>query len=388
MASFYPPVRPDFFRERSRDAERQVWDILEQMDATWHVFYSVRESNASGFNREIDYVLIRYNRIFYIEVKGGFVEVTQPAGAGVLWPRTTRAGAKLKPVDPTQLWSAKKGVCRTIAQIAGASPAELGYLEHEFYIFPHTSRAVTKGQNLERRNVHYAFAEDMPRLPEKLQEIVASETGRFVPQKRIEAIIASLGSMAVKVGGPRLDQQHLTHPDRSLPAAISPAVVESRLRAARWSSGRGYRRWTRVAITAFLLSLALWYLLPTQPTIPPQPKQRHPERQQASRQNSEQKQKTIQNSERSGADRSRLSHADDEPGKLGSWPTFIPAGAIPAVEVAFSYAIELDKSVPWHTGSMYGFATLQVVEDNGCRRYRITRNDTEPIGLDFIRRCP
>lgn len=94
-----------------RNAERAVWETLKQLDYSWHVFYSARENSGSGYDREVDFVLIRLNRIFYCEVKGGIVHVDQRAGPGVTWAHFTRSGEPIrKRADPKQLWQAKNGL--------------------------------------------------------------------------------------------------------------------------------------------------------------------------------------------------------------------------------------------------------------------------------------
>jgi hypothetical protein len=196
---FHPPTPPHFLSERMRDAERAVWDTLQQLDYSWHVFYSARENSGSGYDREVDFVLIRLNRIFYCEVKGGIVHVDQRAGPGVTWAHFTRSGEALrKRADPKQLWAAKTKLGETIRQIAGESPRDLGFREHSFYIFPHTPRQVTQGADLERDYFHYAFEEDIATLPSRLQQIVESGKGRFINHDRIVSIINSLDTMVLR----------------------------------------------------------------------------------------------------------------------------------------------------------------------------------------------
>jgi hypothetical protein len=410
MAVFHPPFQPDFLGKTHRDAERSVWDVFQKLDDTWHVFYSARESSSSGFNREVDFILIWYNRIFYIEVKGGIVEVNQPAGPGVCWPPTTRGGASLKPVDPTQLWDAKKALRNAISQIAGKSPADLGYLEHEFYVFPHTSRAVLQGRSVERKKVHYVFAEDIAQFPARLFEIIQSERGIFVQPEWIDAIIQSLDSMVVKSGRHWLHQdqpQALTalksiafdashcarQPANDVPPLAAPAIPLSAApqpigvdRAAGWLRiGKLFCIWRGLAAIAILLAVAITVFLPERGKAPPQADP-NPAAQADQPRSEPQGAPRISAGPKAG--RNRAASGQSKPREPGYFPAFIPAGAIAAVELALSHAREYDRSVPWHSGDMHGFATLQAVEPMGCRRYRITRNDTDPIGLDFIRRCP
>lgn len=136
MAHFHPPLRPDFLAEKWRDAECAVWESFQRLDNSWHVFYSARENSGSGRDREIDFVLIRLNRIFYCEVKGGVVVVDQRAAPGVTWAHSTRSGEPIqRRVDPTQLWNAKRALEATIRQIAECSPRDFGFREHDFYYF-------------------------------------------------------------------------------------------------------------------------------------------------------------------------------------------------------------------------------------------------------------
>jgi len=352
-----------------RDAERVVWHTLQQLDASWHVFYSVRENSGSGWDREIDFVLIRLNCIFYCEVKGGVVFVDQRAGPGVTWAHSTRSGKAIdKRVNPTQLWAAKDAVERTIRQTAGHSPRELGFQEHNFYIFPYTPRQVAQGADLERDNIHYAFEEDMAGLPARLQQIVASGRGRFIAPEHIESIINSLDAMVIKENAGTLPQ-----PPQVAPA---PTYGKRTFQPFRLRRVRLPRLWKIAGALIVLLAIVTAFMdFGFKDFTTPQPKQRN---------------EPVRQTNQPAASPPRPpSPAPKPPGTNlnAALPAFIAPTSVDEVERAITAAQDATVYVSWQSGSEHGLVILRLDDTDGCRQYQISRHDEPPIKLATIRRC-
>lgn len=379
-----------------RDAERAVWDVLQHLDASWHVFYSARENSSSGWDREVDFVLIRLNRIFYCEVKGGVVIVDQRAGPGVAWKRYMRSGEAIqKRADSTQLWSAKAALEETICQISGQSPRSLGFRQHDVYIFPHTPRRVTQGADLERSNTHYVFEEDIAELPLRLQQIAASGKGRFINRERIESIIQSLDAMVIKEGTgalpppsqPRPPQLSSTQPQpeilpahevwRPVTALIVQRRVQSSMRGDRifrqfkwrifrlpriWKVGVGF-----VALFA-VLSAFVEFNIPL----------------------------VIRRDEPPGRSSEKvpavnLPKSTSKPpvkDMNAALPGFIAPASVAEVERAIAAAQDPAVYISWQSGAEHGLVILRSRDDNGCRQYQVSRHDMPPTKYATIRRCP
>lgn len=379
-----------------RDAERVVWDALQHLDASWHVFYSARENSSSGWDREVDFVLIRLNRIFYCEVKGGVVVVDQRAGPGVTWERYTRSGEAIpKPADPKQLWLAKAALGVSIRRISGQSPRDLGFREHDFYIFPHTPRHVTQGADLERNNTHYAFEEDISELPLRLQQIAASGKGRFINRERIESIIQSLDAMVIKEGTGTLPQPSQPPLSQSSPTQLQPTISPAHetwrpttalvaqslpqssmrsdriFRRFRWRIFRRPRFW-KIAIAFVVLFAALNVfeglnipLINQRDEVPRRPNENIP-----------------------------APYSPKSPSKppvkdiSAALPAFIAPASTAEVERAITAAQDPAVYVSWQSGTEHGLVILRSRDDNGCRQYQISRHDMPPTKYATIRRCP
>jgi hypothetical protein len=377
-----------------RDAEQVVWDTLQQLDYSWHVFYSARENSGSGYDREVDFVLIRLNRIFYCEVKGGIVHVDQRAGPGVTWAHFTRSGEAIrKRADPKQLWAAKIKLGETIRQIAGQSPRDLGFREHSFYIFPHTPRQVTQGADLERDYFHYAFEEDIATLPTRLQQIVESRKGRFIDHDRIIGIINSLDTMVLREREGMLPQPTKTarqsvHQNwRHAPKQFAPAPMQSdhtvqprisdKMRPPLW--------WKPVAVGLCALILLVYFgdSAITSSIWPKVSVSQPKEPESRSR---------VLPSQSDGAGAGPPSPAPApkpptrDPNK--ALPSFIPAAAASDVERAIAAAQDQPIYVSWRSEPQHGLVILLTTEENGCRRYQVSRHDVQPMKYDTVRRCP
>lgn len=372
-----------------RDAERAVWETLKQLDYSWHVFYSARENSGSGYDREVDFVLIRLNRIFYCEVKGGIVHVDQRAGPGVTWAHFTRSGEAIrKRADPKQLWQAKKRLGDTIRQIAGQSPRDLGFREHSVYIFPHTPRHVTQGADLEREYFHYAFEEDMAALPARLQQIVETGKGRFIDHDRIISIINSLDTMVLRESDGMLPQPATAAPPRQshrrappVPLARGPTQYQlpglppGRARRFGWARFRRPKLW-KIAAGAIVLFAALNAVVdfdgparnqtapapqaaqapaPMPATVPPahQPTSKPP--------------------------------AKDTSATL---PSFIAPSSAMEIERAILGAQDQAVYVSWQSGTQKGLVLLLEIDSSGCGRYQVTRTDLPQPLHEVVRRCP
>lgn len=377
-----------------RDAERAVWDVLQHLDASWHVFYSARENSSSGWDREVDFVLIRLNRIFYCEVKGGIVVVDQRAGPGVSWERFTRSGEAIqKRADPKQLWLAKAALEQSIRQISGQSPRDLGFREHDFYIFPHTPRRVTQGADLERNNTHYAFEEDIAGLPLRLQQIATSSKGRFINRERIESIIQSLDAMVIKEGtgtlpqSPRLSQPSLTQLQPALLSArdvwrpITGLEIQRPIQSSmpndrifwqfNWRIFQRPRFWKFVAVFVVLFAILNAFEVFDATLI----------------------------NQRNEAPRRPNDNVPVPPSpKASSKPTVKDMGAVLPAFIAPTSAAEVERAimaaqdpavyVSWQSGAEHGLVILRSSDDNGCRHYQVSRHDMPPTKYATIRRCP
>ena len=383
-----------------RDAERAVWETLQQLDYSWHVFYSARENSGSGYDREVDFVLIRLNRIFYCEVKGGIVHVDQRAGPGVTWAHFTRAGEPIrKRADPKQLWAAKAALGDTIRQIAGRSPRDLGFREHSVYIFPHTPRKMAQGADLEREYFHYAFEEDIATLPVRLQKIVESGKGRFIDHDRIISIINSLDTMVLREGNGMLPQPAPAAPSSS-PFGCEPAVSIARHPALTL---------TPAAVSA---SAPAPVLVPT-----PTPASTHSGR------NSRLRSFRLPRLWKIGAvmivlfavlsaftdfgtplrDRvdSALRLNKAPPARFpkpaekplakdanSALPSFIASSSVNEVERAIARAQDKAVYASWQSNTQKGVVLLLEIDSSGCGRYQITRSDLQQPLHDVVRRCP
>jgi hypothetical protein len=355
-----------------RDAERAVWNALQQLDASWHVFYSARENSSSGWDREVDFVLIRLNRIFYCEVKGGVVVVDQRAGPGVTWAHFTRAGEAIsKRADPKQLWKARLALGATIRQIAGRSPRDLGFREHDFYIFPHTPKHVTQGADLERDNIHYAFLEDIAALPARLLQIVNASKGRFIEPAHIEGIINSLDAMVIKEGAGMLPQRPQAAPE--------PINYKRTFRLFRWRSIR-MPRLRRIA-GAFILLLALAAAF-MESDVPRLNQRNEPVRQTSEPVRRMSEPATPAPRSPSTAPKPPVSDPNT------ALPAFIGTASASEVERAISAAQDPAVYVSWQNGSEHGLVILRSDNDNGCRQYQISRHDIPPTKYATVRRCP
>lgn len=386
MPHFHPPTPPYFLSERMRDAERAVWETLQRLDYSWHVFYSARENSGSGYDREVDFVLIRLNRIFYCEVKGGIVHVTQRAGPGVTWAHFTRSGEALrKRADPKQLWAAKAALGETIRQIAGQSPRDLGFREHNFYIFPHTPRYVTQGADLERDYFHYAFAEDITALPARLQQIVEVGKGRFIDHDRIIGIINSLDTMVLREREGMLPQatrvaRSSGHQNKQpAPAWLAQSTTLSdhdtqpsmprKIRFPLW--------WKPVAVglaalavlgyfANFISVLSDWSKMTVSQPVKPE------------------------SQSRAGPALQSPVPAPKPPARDASkaLPSFIPAASASEIERAITAAQDQSIYISWKSENQYGLVILLANEENGCRQYQVSRHDAPPTKYATIRRCP
>lgn len=379
-----------------RDAERAVWDVLQYLDASWHVFYSARENSSSGWDREVDFVLIRLNRIFYCEVKGGIVVVDQRAGPGVTWERSTRSGEAItKRADPKQLWLAKAALEESIRRISGQSPRDLGFREHDFYIFPHTPRRVTRGADLERNNIHYAFEEDIAELPLRLQQIAASGKGRFINRERIESIIQSLDAMVIKEGTGTLPQPSQPPLSQSSPMQLQPAIspaheswrpmtalVAEPLPQSSIRSDRTFRRFRRRIFqlprfwkiaAAFVVLLAISNVFSDFNITP-----------------ISQRVETF----RRPNENIPTPHSPSPPSKPlvkdmnTALPAFIARASAAEVERAITAAQDPAVYVSWQSGAEHGLVILRSIDDNGCRQFQVSRHDMPPTKYATIRRCP
>lgn len=376
MVVFHPQARPAVLSESGRDAEREVWGIFENLEDPWHVFYSVTEISGDGYDREVDYVLVWCNRILYIEVKGGQVAVNQRASGIARWQRTRRDGTPLRPIRPAQLWDAKKAVQAAVKATLGSSPAELGFLEYEFYVFPHTSRAVTQGQTFDGEFVRYVFNEDMAAWPQQLNELVRARIGQFVPPETIAAVINSLHRLSCPTDAPVIWPDAMT----AVPAFHSAASVTTRSSMDTGGalpiqpviivqpSRRIDRIWWKVLFALAGAAILLWYWSrPLNSQHVAAPKMVAPVGSQKALP------ARVNGQEKNYAGR--------------HLPAFIPNEAAAVVERTMLKADQTRTTEAWQYGQIRGFATLQAEEPNGCRRYRITRNDTQPIGLQFVERC-
>lgn len=399
MVVFHPAEQPGVLSEYDRDAERDVWRIFENLEEPWHVFYSVTEEDEDGFDREVDYILLWCNRILYIEVKGGIVYVDSPAAGRTRWRRTKRNGHPIKkPVRPAQLWDAKKAVARTIKKKLGKRPEQLGFVEYEFHVFPHTPESVTQGKKLDRDKVHYIFQEHMSDWPAQLEALVRSRASRYAEPEDIAAVIAGLHELAcppdtkdqpsnksAPFGGPALSKARY-EPTPTRQAAIihhPPTLFPTQ-------PPRPFdRTWKRVllpwicGVAGFLLILLIWPWL--EPAKTPSP----------ARGPSATKPSTVsagQPKPQPPSARSAPPPASVPAQKAPSvrteedLPPFIPAGAVAEIERIFETARTLNMSLRWSAGSQYGYVTLQADEGNGCRRWRLSRNDEAAV-FDFVRRC-
>lgn len=356
-----------------RDAERMVWGVLQQLDYSWHVFYSARENSGSGWDREVDFVLIRLNRIFYCEVKGGVVVVDQRAGPGVTWAHFTRSREPIsKRADPKQLWMAKAALGETIRQISGQSPRDLGFREHDLFIFPHTPKEVTQGADLERRNTHYVFAEDIGALPARLQQIVDGGKGRFIDRDRITGIINSLDAMVLKESGGTLPPSGRSAPapshENSRPAAElfarRPIWGDNPSRSFKRRRIRLPRRW---GIMAALLGLFVISGLFADLSMVPVDRPANPI-------------SPMPQSARSASKPPTRSPST-------ALPSFIAPASAEAVEQAITGAQDLAVYVSWQSDTQYGFVILRSDDGNGCRRYQVSRHDLPTTKYDIVRRC-
>ena len=370
MPHFHPAASPRFLSEKMRDAERAVWEAFQKLDFSWHVFYSARENSGSGWDREIDFVLIRLNCIFYCEVKGGVVIVDQRAGPGVTWAHLTRSGETIKKrADPKQLWQAKAALGATISRIAGRSPRDLRFREHDFYIFPHTPKEVTRGVDLERGNVHYAFAEDIDGLPARLQGIVESGKGRFIDRARIDGIISALDAMVIKdaagaLCGPMLTSPSVMHANDRLPLLRSVGAVDRASRPFKWLVDRRPLKWNVAAV--LLLVLGLLHGSAGLISSPLASKVTGP----------------VVTRAHAPATRSVVVVPGAE------LPAFIAASSADEVERAIAVAYDQKVYVSWRSETQRGLVLLLKSEVNGCRQYQVSRHDVQPAVYGFVRRCP
>lgn len=372
-----------------RDAERVVWETLQKLDHSWHVFYSARENSGSGYDREVDFVLIRLNRIFYCEVKGGIVHVDQRAGPGVTWAHFTRSGEPIrKRVDPKQLWQAKRQVGESIRQIAGQSPRDLGFREHSVYIFPHTPRYVTQRADLEREYFHYAFEEDIAVLPARLQQIAETGKGRFIDHDRIISIINSLDTMVLREGSGMLPPPapaapstrpygwELTVPITRRPASPSLEAL-SPLRIGRrfpWHRYRLTRLWKIAAAAIVLFAVANVFAdfdvqrdrinlaFPSNQVPRPAPAIEPQVRQPISKPTAKLANTTL--------------------------PPFIAPSSAIEVEQAIVRAQDQAIYASWQSDTQKGVVLLLEIDSNGCGRYQITRSDLQLPLHEVVRRCP
>ncbi len=373
-----------------RDAERVVWQTLQQLDYGWHVFYSARANSGSGYDREVDFVLIRLNRIFYCEVKGGIVHVDQRAGPGVTWAHCTRSGEALrKRADPKQLWAARAALGETIRQIAGQSPRDLGFREHNVYIFPHTSRDVTQGADLERDYFHYAFEEDIAALPARLQQIAESGKGRFIDHDRIVSIINSLDTLVLRERQGMLPQAvGVSRPlVRPAPARFAPDPIQSNQNVGPPTSIKTrLLQWWKPVTLGFGALILLGYFAGWPIASPIW--------QQASVNQSgrPESRSGVVTGQLTGGDATPLSPvpvpkppARDTKKTL---PAFISVAAVNDVERALAAAQDQAIYISWQSDEQHGLVILLANEEGGCRRYQISRHDLQPTKFDTVRRCP
>jgi hypothetical protein len=391
---FYPKLQPRVFSERDREAEQDVWRALSVLDAwaphdhRWHVFYSVTEEDEQGYDREIDYILVWRNRIIYVEVKGGHVLVDRPARGNTRWLRRKQNGTELEPVQPAQLWNAKKAIWRMIKRELGAHPKQLGFVEYEFHVFPQTSRSYNGGRTFNRGSVYYVFQEDLQAWPAQLEALVRSRGNKFATAADITRLFSCLEALSYQPDSEGAYPAYGATPDQ--PVRQLASLGNS---PAPYSAHQPPRRfdltWKRVllpwifGVAGFSLILLAWPLFePGRPVVPA--KVAAPA-------------KSL--SETAGPPKPQSRPAGSAPASVSApmqkalpaqpedeLPAFIPAGATAEIEQIFETARIPNMSLRWSAGSQYGYVTLQADEGNGCRRWRLSRNDTAPV-FDFVRRC-
>jgi hypothetical protein len=391
---FYPESQPRVFSERDREAEQDVWRALTALDAwaphehRWHVFYSVTEEDAEGHDREIDYVLVWRNRIIYVEVKGGHVLVDRPARGNTRWLRRKQSGAELEPVQPAQLWNAKKAIWRMIKRELGAHPKQLGFVEYEVHVFPQTPRGYNGGRTFNRGSVYYIFQEDLQAWPAQLETLVRSRGNKFAKAADIARLISCLKALSYQPDSEDGHPAYIAAPEQLVRQQDSRGNARSSYSAhqpLRWFD----LTWKRVlflwicGVAGFSLILLAWSLLePAKPVAPAKATG------------------TVKSlSDTAGPPKPQSRPTAPAPAAIstpaqtalpartdGDFPAFIPAGAIAEIERIFETARIPNMSLRWSAGSQYGYVTLQADEGNGCRRWRLSRNDTTPV-FDFVRRC-
>lgn len=394
MVVFHPAERPQVLSDWDREAERDVWAALETLKHHWHVFYSVTEEDEAGYDREVDYILLWRNRIIYIEVKGGLVFVDRPARGNTRWRHTKRNGEPLDEVRPAQLWNAKKAIGRMIGKKLKRHLRRLGFIEYEFHVFPHTPASLNGGKRFDRGAVHYIFQEDMGHWAAQLETLVRLRTSRFAEPADITMVAAALHDLAYPADA---EVRSYAMPISSQPYASTRSFVSPQT-AARDRSGASSPiiqpprkfdlTWRRVFLpwlcggAGFLLILLIW---PQFESVKPTPPTNIVSATKSSPVGAAQSKPTP--SAKPAAVSAPVPVQKVAPVRIEEdLPSFIPAGAVAEIERIFETARIPDMSLRWSAGNQYGYVTLQADEGNGCRRWRISRNDTTPT-FDFVRRC-
>lgn len=398
MVSFYPNEQPLILRDPEYAAERFVWRALGNLTGRWSVFYSVRDPKRKSGAREADYVLLREGIVFFVEVKGGRIEVDSPAQPGVTWRQWARGGGEaVNIVKPAQLWRSTGQILQALERDLGHSPKNLGFRYCKIFIFPNTARAnIPYRDDLDAPDQRFFFEEDMNDLATRI-EAIASEPYLLAAQPQIywiielrrtlERYVPRLGfgdarSPTTTAGGYQTSDRTHVSPMASRAASEIAHVANQPPRRFDLSWKRTLRPWL-YGVGAFLLILLLWPLLEPGKSVSPadvvpaskpstvsagQPKPQPPSAGSAPAPASVPAQKAP--SVRTEED----------------LPPFIPAGAVAEIERIFETARTPNMSLRWSAGSQYGYVTLQADEGNGCRRWRLSRNDEGAV-FDFVRRC-
>lgn len=398
MVNFYPREQPLILRDQEYAAERSIWRALENLTGHWSVFYSVRDPKKKSGAREADYVLLREGILFFVEVKGGRIEVDSPAQPGVTWRQWSRGSddGAVNVVRPTQLWRSTGQILQALERDLGLSPKALGFRYCKIFIFPNTARAtIPYRDDLDAPDQRFFFAEDMNDLAGRI-EAIASEPYLFAAQPQIYWIIRLRETLEQYVPRPGFGDARSTMApagvNRILNQMHAPRMASAPISQVARVANQPPRQfdliWKRTlfpwfcGIGAFLLILSLWPLLEpgksvSSANVTPAGKPLSVTAGQS---------KPLPPANKLAPASASIPGQKAVPRPEEALPPFIPAGAVAEIERIFETARTLNISLRWSAGTQYGYVTLQADEGNGCRRWRLSRNDETPV-FDFIRRC-
>jgi len=163
MARMIPDVAPELSGCKS-PAEIAVWAALQKMDESFTIFHSLRPS---FLDRQCDFVVVHPEYpLFFIEVKGGHVEVGNPHN-DLKWNGQRRDGTHFELDNPYA--QARSFGSSFVKKWNEASDHKVGFVTYEhLVILPSTPRNSDVDTFLKGEASRFFYAEDMENLGARL----------------------------------------------------------------------------------------------------------------------------------------------------------------------------------------------------------------------------